>query len=385
MKKYNFLNIVALLILVSLCGCNADRNSGEIAAGKTVKARVAEVKKYTVPVQRFFPGSVKSKVSIILAAKMPGYVRIVPHEIGDFVKKGALLVELDDTDIKARIQAVTESEKALKRERASVAARLLYAKQSFTRTKTLYRVTSATKDEFDRARAERDALAGKIAALDAQIAGVGANIKEARNQLAYVGIKAPADGWITGRKVDSGAFVTPGMPLIHFNGSDKGTWFAADIDESLISIVRPGTPVSIVIPAQGLSIQTSLAQVTPRSDSMSHTFPVLADISGYNPKSGLFGKIYINTGTTHKILIPCDAVIDRGGLRGVYTVDKEKNTHWRVIKTGSPWVNTGTGFRITPAGAIKAPCYIEVLTGLSSGEKIVVSNLDRVSEGCRIE
>jgi len=389
-KRYDFLYIATFLILASLCGCGTDKDSGKSAAQKTVRAQVIEVKRYAIPTQHSFPGRVKSKVSIVLAAKMPGYVKSVPHEIGDFVKKGALLVGLDDTDIKARIQAVTESERALKKEKAAVAARLLYAKQSFTRFKNLYKEASATKDEFDRTRAERDALSSREAAMEAQIARASAELRKAKNQLAYVNIRAPADGWITSREVDSGAFVTPGMPLIRFNSSDGGAWFAADIDESLISQVKPGTLVSIVIPAQGLSIQTSLAQVTPRSDRVSHTFPVLADISKCHPKSGLFGRIYIYTGTIHQVLIPCKAVIDRGGIRGIYTVDKEDTTHWRVIKTGRLWINTGPGFRIVPSGTsrgngLKAACYIEVLTGLSPGEKIVISNLNRVSEGCRID
>lgn len=389
MKRYDLLYIATFLILVSLCGCGTDKDSGKSAAQKTVKAQITEVKRYAIPTQHSFPGRVKSKVSIVLAAKMPGYVKSVPNEIGDFVKKGALLVGLDDTDIKAKIQAVTESERALRREKAAVAARLLYAKQSFTRFKNLYKEASATKDEFDRARAERDALSSREAALEAQIARAGADLREAKNQLAYVNIKAPADGWITSREVDSGAFVTPGMPLIRFNSADEGAWFAAGIDESLISEVRPGTPVSIVIPAQGLSIQTSLAQVTPRSNRVSHTFPVLADISKYHPKSGLFGRIYIYTGRVKQVLIPYKAVIDRGGIRGVYTVDKGNGTHWRVIKTGRLWINTGHGFRIVPSNATRnndlKAVYAEVLTGLSPGEKIVISNLNRVSEGCRIE
>ncbi len=389
MKRYDLLYIAAFLILVSLCGCGANKDSGKRAVQRTVRARIAEVKRYAIPSQYSFPGRVKPKVSIVLAAKMSGYVRRVPHEIGDFVKKGALLVGLDDTDIKAKIQAVIESERALKREKAAAAARLLYAEQSFTRFKALYREASATKDEFDRARAEKDALTSRVAALKAQIARAAADLREAQNQLAYVNIRAPAAGWITSREVDSGAFVTPGMPLIRFNSPDQGAWFAADIDESLISLVRPGTLVTIVIPAQGLSIQTSLAQVTPRSDRISHTFPVLADISKYHPKSGLYGRIYVYTGIVHQVLIPWKAVIDRGGIRGVYTVDKGHSTHWQVIKTGHLWINTGQGFRIVPSdlvpkNGLKA-VYAEVLTGLSPGEKIVISNLNKVSEGCRID
>lgn len=377
-----------LVALIFLHGCGSDNNSGEIVLEKAVKAAKAEVRLHQVPDLFFFPGRVKSKVSIMLAAKMPGYVSSLPHEIGDFVKKGELLISLDDRDIRAEIAALEESLRAVTQQQAGMNARLTYADVTFSRIKKLHDEGSATQDELDRVSSERAALAGQASALKARSRQVKARLKEAANQLRYVEIRAPSDGWLTDRNVDSGAFVMPGVPLLRFEGSGDGAWFAAQVDEFLMSKVKTGMPVSIFIPAEHRMIESEISQVATRSNPASHTFSILADISLSHLNSGLFGRIFIRTGVVSALLAPCSAIVDRGGLTGVYVVDAQGRLHWRVIKRGKRWIKTGGSYIPEPdgkAGKKAERRFIQVITGLSPGENIVISNLDRVREGCRLD
>jgi len=382
-----FYGFMWLLLLFMLHGCGSDNEGDEIGLEKSVQAEVVRVENHQVPDIHFFPGVVRSKVSITLAAKMPGYVRDIPHEIGDFVRKGELLAGLDSTDIRSGIAALEHSFRAVSRQQDALRARLRYVEKTWKRIHKLHDEGSATQDELDRITSERSALSGQVAALDAQARQVRARLREARNQLQYVTIKAPADGTLIKKMVDRGAFVMPGVPLVQFESSGDGAWFAASVDESLISRVRAGMPVTIYMPSVQQVVDASITQVAPDSTPATHTFSILCDISSTGLASGLYGRIYIPTGQRQKLLAPCRALVDRGGLVGVYVADGGGKVHWRVIKTGDRWQKASSGFSPMPlngAGLMDA-CFAEVLTGLSPGEEIVVSNLDRVHEGFRLE
>lgn len=379
---------ILMMALIFQQGCGSDNRSGEIALEKAVRAERADARIHALPELFFFPGRVKSKVSIMLAAKMPGYVSSLPFEIGDFVKKGELLISLDDRDIRSEIAALKESSSAMLQQQTALKARFAYAEATFNRIKKLHNEGSATQDEFDRISSEKAALAGQVSAMEARIRQVRARLKEAENQLRYVAIRAPVDGWLIDRNVDQGAFVMPGVPLLQFESSGDGTWFAAQVDETLISKVKPGMPVSVFISAENRMIDTVISQAAPRSNPASHTFSILADISLNNISSGLFGRIFIRTGTSPALLVPCSAVVDRGGIKGLYVVDHEDRLHWRVIKAGNRWIKKENTYALAPD---KTPdkgagrCFTQVITGLSPGESVVTSNLDSVSEGCRLE
>ncbi len=382
-----FWGFIGLAVLVMLYGCGSENQDDKISIEKSVQAETVRVDKGRLPDLHYFPGRVMSKVSITLAAKMPGYVRDIPHEIGDFVTKDGLLVGLDDTDIKAGIAALEQSFRAASRQRQALGARLRYVETTWNRVRKLHDEGSATQDEFDRITSEKAALAGQVAALDAQVRQVKARLNEARNQLQYVIIRAPSDGRLTRKMVDRGAFVMPGMPLVQFESSGEGAWFAADVDESLISKVKTGMPVTIYLPSVRRMIDAGVTQAAPDSSPASHTFSILCDISSFGLPSGLYGRVYIPAGHRQKLLAPCRALVDRGGIVGVYVVDSERQVHWRVIKTGNKWVKNSSGYGPAPwdCTVSAADCFIEVLTGLVPGEELVVSNLDRVREGFRLE
>ncbi len=387
-RLYGLLCSVVPVLLFVLCGCSNEHGGDEIGLERSVKADVAVVTRQRVPDQQFFPGRVKSKVSIVLGARMPGYVRDIPHEIGDFVKKGQLLVGLDDTDIRSGIAALEQSYKAVSRQQSSLRARFQYVSATYRRIKILHDKGSATQDEFDRVTSEKSALESQIAALDAQARQVKAQLDKVRNQLHYVSIKAPADGRLARKMVDRGAFVMPGMPLVQFDCSGDGAWFAADVDESLISKVSPGMKVSIFVPSVMRTVKATITQTAPESDPVSHTFSILCDISSSGLNSGLYGRVCITTNYAEKLLVPCSALVDRGGITGVYVVDAKRKVHWRVIKLGHVWEKTPYGYTpllFNPLHDHIGHCFAEILTGMSTGEQVVVSDLNRVQEGCRLE
>ncbi len=374
--------------LFVLLACSSEKKADEARILHTVKADTIEVKPVDLPEVRYFPGEVRSKVSIILAAKMPGYVREVPVQIGDRVSKGDPLVLLDDTDVRSRVDALFSAERSARAELEAVSARYEYAKINFNRFSRLYREESATKDEFDRARTRYLALKNQVAAINSNIRRISARVREAKNQMSYVRIKAPMDGWISARDVDPGTYVNPGIPLISLDGKGSGFWFEADIDETLQSRLKPGTMVTVSIPAAGLDLEAPVVHLQPSSRPSTHTFTVLADLDSAELKSGTYGRLFLETGVSPAIVLPRAVVINRGGINGVYVVDGSGMVKWRLVKTGKKWRKAGSSYLpVFSDISIRRPAqiFVTVLSGLSQGDRVVSSNLSAVREGNHLE
>jgi RND family efflux transporter MFP subunit len=389
---------IAILILVTFCsltaaGCGNRKEDSSQSRGighSVVKAETAMAVKASLPETRSFTGTVKSKVSVELASKLPGNISDVPVDAGDQVKAGDVVIRIDDTDVKAGIAALEASIKGTLDEKKAVSANYLYAKSTLERMKKLFSEEAATRDELDRAESQFNNLASRMSALDARVATIAAKLEAARNQLKYLVIKSPVNGKVVKRNVDPGTYANPGMPLIVIDSSDDGQWFEADIDSSLADVVRPGTRAVISIPGKGLNLETAITKVSERIDRGSMTFSILVDTGNAGLTPGEFGRIRITTGTVDKTLIPARAVIDLGGLRGVFTVNGKGLAEWRVVRTGNRWLCDKNANRCFPreTSAEKrqdASLFLEALAGVTPDEKIVVSNLDMVKEGCRIE
>ena len=130
------------------------------------------------------------------------------------------------------------------------------------------------------------------------------------------------------------------------------------------------------------------------SDPSTHTFILLADLDKMSQlKSGLFGRVYIELGFHDSLLLPENVVIQRGGITGVYVVDASNTVHWRIIRTGKRWVKAKDSFLpilkdtegIEEENQRVSGHFVEVLSGLLPGERVISSNLLKVKEGDRVE
>ncbi len=386
---WNLLCCLSIFVAIVVTGCGKDKEREELSVVHSFKADTLQVQMTELPRLRIFPGKVRSKVQVTLAAKMPGYVKKVPVQIGDLVKKGQLLVLVDDTDVRARIKALYEQKGAAAAELNAIEAKYEYAKINFERFNRLFKEESATKDELDRARTQFLALKNQTGAIKAKIKAIEAQIKEAQNQLAYLQIKAPIDGWISDRRVDPGTYVNPGIPLIKLDGKDAGFWFEASVDDILINNIRPGENVTISVPALDLVTEAKVVHAQRSSQPDTHTFTLLVDLDSLNLKSGLFGRVFVGIGKTMAIVLPEKVVVRRAGINGVYVVDENKMVHWRIVRLGKMWLKTAKGFlpilQDVATTKEQAEKYVTILSGLSAGEQIVASNLSQAREGGRLE
>jgi len=164
----------------------------------------------------------------------------------------------------------------------------------------------------------------------------------------------------------------PGAPLLTIESGGDYRLEAA-VQESQINRIHLRDQVRVQIDALGQQeLAGTVVEIVPASDPTSRSYLVKVSISppGGNQqiiRSGLYGKARFVTGQTQAITVPQQAVVERGQLTSVYVVDQSGIARMRLVKTGKIY-----GDRV------------EVLSGLSEGEQIVVDAVAAVSDGSRV-
>jgi RND family efflux transporter MFP subunit len=392
MRYVNVPGVVTALMLscfVFVAGCSRDDKPvpAGAEASEAVKADLLDVSETELPEVRSFIGRVRAKVTAELVARMPGYVVSVSFDKGDLVKVGDVVARLDDRELQEEIKALAASLDSIRDERRAVFARYEYVKSNFYRIQRLFDDNASTRDEFERARSEFVSLQGKLDALDAEARVTKSRLDAARSRLDYFILKSPVNGMITNRYVDKGTYANPGQKLFVIEGMDSGFWFEADIDSALADELLPGTEVDIQLDKSPGFMKAPVTKVVRSVKHASKTFTVLVDMGARRLVPGMFGRVYVPLGTVEKIIVPKEAVVDRNGIKGVFVINDGGRAMWRLVRTGRLWRKTGDG-RFAPASSIASheeEFFWEILSGVMSGDSIVVSNLDAIKEGSRIE
>jgi len=391
---------LACLGLLGSCGREGpETGPGAAAGGRPVPAPTLRLEMTEVPVLREFPGVSEASVESILAAKVPGFVREILVEAGDRVRRNDLLVVLDDADVQARIRAMEAARQAAVRQNEAVLARAAYAEANLRRYSKLFEAEAATPDELELVRAEYQALQGQLAAGEAEVVRLQAQLDEARHQLIYVRLSAPADGWITERFADPGTLVNSGQPLLRLVDVPAGLRFTARVDEFFMPSVQPGMAAFVEIPALGFVLPTAVTRVVMEVDPATRTFQVHAALDPPGLKTGVFGRLRLVTGSRPALNVPLRALIRREGLTGVYVLDTERAARLRLVRTGEAWRRLEEPLpgavpltwmpapRAVETGGLAGDgdLHVEILSGLSPGETIVAGRLAEIREGIRIE
>jgi membrane fusion protein, multidrug efflux system len=194
--------------------------------------------------------------------KIAGYVRQVLVDDNQKVTQGDLLLTIDDRDYRSRI-ATAEGE--LQNARAAVAvAKSMTESMETNRTKNnadLQRYASLREKEeisqqqYDAAKAAADSAVaqvqadqGQVAAAEAKVKQMEANLDFAKLQESYVSVTAPATGVVSRKSVEIGQYVQAGQPLLAIV-SEAAPWVVANFKETQLKKMRVGQPVDIVVDA----------------------------------------------------------------------------------------------------------------------------------------
>jgi RND family efflux transporter MFP subunit len=242
------------------------------------------------------------------------------------------------------------------------------ADTTFERYQNLFKEQAVSRQEFDVRQAEKDMAAQGVARAEARLKQAQEGAKASSTMSDYTRIIAPISGVIASKQADLGATVFPGQPLMTIE--DEGSYqLELALPENVASKVKPGSKLQVTLDAIGSSFAAGIAEIVPTADPGSRTFVAKIALNQKGLKSGMFGRGSVNLGTTVKgIIIPAKAVIDRGAMTVVWTVDKENIARLRIVKVGR-----------------QTDERVEILSGLTDADRVVVSGAEKVTEGARVE
>jgi multidrug efflux pump subunit AcrA (membrane-fusion protein) len=325
-------------------------------------------------------GTVRSEVASVLAAQAGGTVREVKVNAGDRVHSGQVLAIIDDRGPRAQLaaaeaglEAASQAASASQQELQAAGAERKLAEATFARYRDLLAKNSVTRQEFDEAEARYQAATAREASLVAQKHGLEAQQRQAaaqadsaRTLLSHATVVSPLDGIVTARSVDPGTVVLPGAPLLTVE--DPAHYrLEVSLPEGLLAKVRAGEAVAVTI-GHG-SIEGRVREIVPAADAATRTVLVKINLPvNYACRSGEYGKAAFRVGEATRIILPQAAVIERGELEGVFTLNPQGIVEFRLIKTGK-----------------RAGDRVEVLSGVAEGDRIATGRLDDLKDGVRVE
>lgn len=389
--------LAAAAATFAACGKEKAGNSVRPAANEIGDVAVTTVTRSSIEDFYEATGTVNAKTTTQISANILGRIISLPVSEGDRVSRGQLLVRIDNSEAKTRLQ---QAESGLKEARAAEveveknadAARAgvrtaevnkLLAEKTFARYKELFSRRSVSAQEYDEVKAKLDAAASELERakasvqailskkqqVDAQIERAKADIASVRVVEGYSRIVSPVAGVVVKKFAEAGGTAAPGAPLLSIE-DNSSYLLEANVEESRSRSVRTGQRVSVRIDALGGGdFLGTVSEILPTADQASRSFVVKVLLEPNSLlRSGLFGTARFPMAAKDAFTVPASAIIQHRQLAGVFVVDDNGIANFRIITTGK-----------------SADGSIEVLSGLSEGDRVATSNVERITDGAKVK
>jgi RND family efflux transporter MFP subunit len=218
-----------------------------------------------------------------------------------------------------------------------------------------------------RAREEQAALRAKQHQVVERLAQAKAEVANVQALLGYTRIRASIPGTVVAKSVEVGNLVSPGVPLCTIEAERYR--FEAMVQESDIQKIHIRQQATVSLDAIGTDLTASVVEMVPAADPLSRTFTVKLDLpAAPGLSSGLYGKARFSVGQRQALLLPQQALVERGQLQGVFVVESDHIARLRLVRTGK---SVGD--------------QVEILSGLHVGERTIVEGREKISDGSRVE
>lgn len=408
-NKYFCLAVIALMLITALSGCGKNAENGKAeAANVAISVETQEIIPESIEQYINVSSKVKADNEVSVMPKISGTVKNVYVSLGDTVKAGDVMFEIDDTNLRLQVE---QSEASLASAQASYEANvggslenqimqlqstvntyeIQYndlAKQ-LENTKVLYEHEAVSKQELDnlqssvdKAKLQLDSAREnlrltqekiakeKIKSGQASVSQAQVALENAQNQLGYTKVRAEIDGVVSTCNVTEGSTVSTQSAAMKIVNMDK-VKLAFNISDDAINRISVGSKASISISAASAApYEGTVTNISPAADSQTMLYPVeiYIDNVDHNIKPGMFASLKLVLDTKENtISVPLNAVIEKNDEKYVYTIDENNVAHKKVVETG-----------------IKNDTSIEIVSGIENGEQVVVKGQDFISDGSTV-
>ena len=339
MKKI-FAYISVAAVLAAAVSCGNGKGKQEVSPTETSEeaplVSVVAVNKQSVPQQTTYTSSVEAYAKNNIAPQQALRISKINVEIGDFVKAGQILAEMDGLQLQQAELQMKNNE------------------TEFQRLKDLYEAGGLSKSDLDAME-----LSYKVSKTTYQ------------NLLDNTILRSPINGVVSARNYDKGDLYSMGQPIYTVE-QIAPVKLLVGISEAEYSKVKKGNEVEISVDAfPGKSFKGTINRIYPTINQLTHTFnvEVIVPNKDYVLRPGMFARVTVRFGANNNVVIPDTAVIKQtgSGERFVYVLNADGTVTYQNVKLG---VRNGSEY--------------EVLEGVEDGAKVVVDGQARLRDGIKV-
>jgi RND family efflux transporter MFP subunit len=347
----------------------ATKGRGPAGNARVIAVGVTQAKAGAVREEIEVTGSLRPKEQVDVTSQITGRVQKLTLQVGDFVKQGQLIAQLDDAELAQQVRRAEAAQAVVRATTQQRRAELSNAKADLDRARKLLDAGLVSRQDYDAKLTSYRVIESQIALTDAQGEQAAAERNELQIRLQQMRIVAPMSGYIANRYVDIGAVVSPSTPIVKLVNLSTLVTVAA-VPERQVSKLRVGNRAIVNVDAFGdKPFEGRVARIAPVLDVATRSASVEVEIP--NPsgslKAEMFARVKLDLGTMRNaVLIPRESLVYRGQQPGVYVLEA-KRPSFKTIETGSTQGH-----------------HVEVLTDLSVGTQIVGRGASMLNEGDQI-
>ena len=339
------MNVIVKTLLVGgvcLASVACSSKKGAEAATEAVvevakpKVTTAQVHIQDVDQQSVFTGNVEGYAVNNITPQQPRRITRLLVDVGDHVKKGQLVAELDNSAL-AQAKAQYENNKA-----------------NFERSDELYKFGGESKANWQAMQTAYEVSKSTY-----------------ENMLENTTLVSPISGVVTARNYDVGDMAA-GMPIFVVQRINP-VKIMISVSESLYTYVKKGMAVEVeldALPEQKFSAKVS--RITPSIDASTRTFPVELTLANDKElvKPGMYARVTMNYGTRKNIVVPDVAVVKQlgSGNRYIYVYNQDGTVAYKKVELGRRFGDK-----------------YEILSGIADGDVVVTSGQVALKDGIAVE
>lgn len=339
-KTLRTILLAGMAVVAASCGNSEAPKAGAPMAADpnaAIKVNVATATFQNVPQDEIYTATVEANATNNIAPQTGSRIQKINVEIGDFVRAGQVLAEMDKLQLQqAKLQMVNDS-------------------TELSRLRKLYEQ-------------------GALAKADLESMELAYNVRQAtyQNLLENTILRSPINGVVTARNYDKGDMYTMGRPLYTVQEITP-VKLIVGISESDYTKIKKGDSVMISADAlPGRSFSGKINKIYPTMEAGTHTVNVEIVVPNSDRvlRPGMYTKVEINYANNHSIVVPDIAIVKMqgSGQKTVYVVNGDNTVSLKVVKLGRHF---GSNY--------------EILEGLEEGDVVVTKGNSNVKSGSKIE
>ncbi len=333
-KSFQLAALFAIILLGSCTGGN--NNSATQKAEEKSRVKLASVTARPVEQIQEYTATVEAEIKNNIAPATPVRIDKIFVEVGDQVKKGQKLVQMDAASLK-QLKLQIENQKI-----------------EFRRVDELYKVGGASKAEWDTAKMSLEV-----------------NETAYKNLMENTSLVSPISGVITARNYDNGDMYTSANPVLTVEQITP-VKLMINVSETYFTKVKKGAPVTIKIDVYGdQEFQGVISLVYPTIDPQTRTFPVEIKLPNKDQKvrPGMFARATLNFGTQDNVVVPDLAIVKQPGSGDRYVyVYKDGKVYHNKVELGR-----------------RMGAEYELKSGVDNNAQVVVAGQVRLVDGMEVE